>query len=414
MHNDAWQLGFLRWLALVGTVVALGLVVLALVQTRRRLQMRGRQGAGRNRAELEEQGLSLDGISLSPIDRVFPRRPRQFLVLVATISLGAWVAGYLLAPDVRQFLTAPEWIFQPVYIAAHLVALRLFINAFTRNYAAGICHLDVSRKHALRGVRAILGPWGALAAVLIAAPFCVFDFRHLWSPRYVRMGGDDIVRPIDFMMWGVWSLEWFINALIWVLLVGFMIKNCITLWRYPFRSPIHTVLADKQYRPFLQMSAQGATVVLGFSLVSVAYIAYTDGALTDYLGLGITVTLLVVCFLPPWMVLRSKVDRAVNVEVAGLRQGARLVPAAGPLGLVALDAGTTADRPLEARLDEALALLRIWHLQNLYGNLGQTELKAILVRLLAPSVTIGWQIAHNYGDLAQRLAKLVGAAAGKS
>jgi hypothetical protein len=405
MQLDAWQLNFLRWLALVGAVVAVGALLLVLVRARRRL-------AARRHGDAEEQGLSLDGIWLSPIDRVFPRRPRQFLMLVATISLGAWLTGYMLAPDVRQFLRTPEWIFQPLYIAAHLVALRLFINAFTRNYAAGVSHLDVSRKQALRGVRAILGPWGALAAAAIAAPFCFFDLRYLWGPRYVRMGGGD-VGPIDLLMWGIWSLEWFINALIWVLLVGFMVKNCLTLTRYPFRSPIHTVLADKQYRPFLQMSAQGATVVLGFSLVSVAYIAYTDGALTDYLGLGITVTLLVVCFLPPWLVLRSKVARAVDVEVAGLRQGARLAPAAGPFGTAALDAGSLADRPLEARVDEALALLRIWHLQNLYGNLGETELRAILVRLMAPAATIGWQVAHNYGDLAQRIAKLVGTAAGK-
>ena len=258
--------------------------------------------------------LALEGISLSPIDRVFPRRPRQFLCWSHRLDRG-WLVGYLLAPNKQHFLTSSEWRFQPFYVAVHLIALRLFINVFTRNYAAGVVHLDMSRAHALKGIRPILGPWGALAAAVVALPFCYFDFLYLFSPRYARMGRDEIVRAIDYLMWGIWSLEWFINAFIWVLLVGFMIKNCMTIRRFPFRAPIDAVLHDKHYRPFLQMSSKGATVVLGFSICTVIYLTYTGGELTDYLGLGITVTLLFVCFVPPWLLLRAKVDEAVQREI---------------------------------------------------------------------------------------------------
>ncbi len=413
--------GMARWVAIVAMVFCLALVAAMLQQSlqnaRFKRELSEMPDAAAVAGPAEPPGLALDGISLSPIDRVFPRRPAHFLMLVASVSIGTWVVGYMLAPNVKHFLTSPEWLFQPFYIAAHIVALRLFINVYTRNYAAGIAHLDVSRRQAMRGIRPILGPYGALAAAVIALPFCYFDFHYLFSPRYSRMGRDEIVRSIDYLMWGLWSLEWFINAFIWVLLIGFMIKNCLTIGRFPFREPIDVVLHDKLYRPFLQMSAQGSTVVLGFSLITVLYLYYTGGELTDYLGLGITVTLLVVCFVPPWLVLRTKVDAAVLNETVSLRQAAGIggngAPATAALASLGPGSSTTAAGASDARLDQALALLKIWHLHNLYGDLGQTEAKAIVVRLLAPAATIGWQAAHNYGDMLQKLAKMMGMAAGR-
>ena len=410
--------GLAKLLAMIAFGVCATLIAAMLLQSRehRRVKHQLATLAGDARqapAGDPSTGLSLDGITLSPIDRVFPRQPTQFLMLVATISIGTWIAGYALATNKQHFLTSPEWLFQPFYLASHLITLRLFINVYTLNYAAGISQLDVSRLYALRGIRPILGPYGALAAFVIALPFCFYDFKYLFSDRYQRMGRDEIVRAADYLMWTVWSLEWFINALIWVLLVGFMLKNCTTIARFPFRKPIDTVLNAKLYRPFLQMSAQGATVVLAFSLFTVLYLYYTGGELTDYTGLGITVALLVICFVPPWMVLRSKVDKAVHERMETLRIGAGLgvgVSAAQ----VAFEAREAVDgaRSLEERLDEVLALVRIEHLNSLYGNLGQTEAKAIMIRLLAPALTIGWQVVHNYSDLTKRMTTMLKAASG--
>lgn len=401
-----------QWLAIsasAGFMLLLGVLV-AQSQRHRRLRQELDSYINERRpaAAAERPGQSpLDGISLSPIDRVFPRKPGPFLIMVGIIAFGTWIVGYLLAPDIAHFRASKEWLFQPFYIAAHLIALRLFINVFTRNYAAGVAHLQVSRAEALRGVRTILGPYGVLAAALIALPFCYFDFQYLFTPRYARMGQDDIVRPVDYLMWGIWSLEWFVNAFIWVLFLGFMIKNCITINHHPFRAPIHVVLHDKLYRPFLQMSAQGSTVMLGFSCVTVAYLYFTGGELTDYLGLAITVSLLVFGFVPPWIMLRRKVDRAVAAETISLQQGAGLIPVSTAAALEMSEERIGA-RSLDARLEEVHALLRIWHLQNLYGNLGQTEAKAIMFRLMAPAATIGWQVAQNYGSLTQNALKLIG------
>lgn len=406
------ELGPAQGLAVATSAGFLLLLVVLVAQSQRHRRLRqeldGYINERRPDASAEKPGQSpLDGISLSPIDRVFPRKPGTFLTMVGIIAFGTWIVGYLLAPDIAHFRASKEWLFQPFYVASHLIALRLFINVFTRNYAAGVAHLQVSRTEALRGVRTILGPYGVLAAALIALPFCYFDFQYLFTPRYTPMGQDDVVRPVDYLMWGIWSLEWFINAFIWVLFIGFMVKNCITIRQHPFRAPIHVVLHDKLYRPFLQMSAQGSTVMLGFSCVTVAYLVYTGGESTDYMGLAITVGLLVFGFIPPWLLLRRKVDHAVAEETISLQQGAGLIPASAAAALQ-LAEQRVGERSLDARLQEVHALLRIWHLQNLYGNLGQTEAKAIMFRLMAPAATIGWQVAQHYGSLTQNALKLIG------
>jgi hypothetical protein len=129
----------------------------------------------------------------------------------------------------------------------------------------------------------------------------VLDFRYLTreGSRYERIGAGNAASAADYLMWSTWTVEWFINALIWVLLIGFLIKNCWVISRYPFRALIEIVVHERHYKPFLQMSAEGATIVLGFSAVTIFYLWYTGGELTDYAGLAITASLLFVGFVPP-------------------------------------------------------------------------------------------------------------------
>lgn len=406
---DVWQAWVIRleavhWLTLATAVAFLVLIAVLVVQSRSSLRKQERVrelvgGGAPKPVEIDPQA-ALKGTALSPIDRVLPRRPAAFMALVVLVSAGSWALGLMLANDVSRFLASEEWRFQPLYIAAHVIALRLFINVFARNFAAGANRLQMSTRHALQGVRAILGGWGVLAAVVLAAPFCWSDYNYLIT-RYEATGRGGVIATVDYLMFGIWCLEWFINAFIWVLLVGFMVKNCVTIKRYPFKAPVNVVLQEKHYRPFLQMSAQGSTVVLGFSLITVLYIYFTEGALTDYMGLAITLVLLIVCFVPPWLLLRDKVEDCYRAELSALHQIAGLrdgVPGA---------AGATRDRSLEERMDEIATMLRIWHLQTLYGSLGHSEATAIMVRLLPPALTIGWQAFQHYGSLMERVGRMM-------
>ena len=346
---------------------------------------------------------ALDDLSPDPGDRMLPLGREGFLVLIVSVAIGCWLLGFSLARDKPSFFSSKEWRFQPFYVAAHLMTLRLFVAVFTRNFRAGIAQLDVSAERALVAMHRILGPCGALVAFLAAIPFCLSDFRYLSGPKYERLVPGAPLGGVDYAMWSIWCAEWFLNAFIWVILAGFLFNNVRTLSRHGFQAPIEIVLREKQYRPFLRMSSQGATVVLVFALVTVLYIGYIGGAITDYLGLGITALLLVVGFVVPWMQLRRKVQLAVDAEQQRLQLTLTYDVAPPVSAAVSPGAATSDIRALSERLDYVVALLRMTHLEHLHLELGATEARAIAIRLLAPAATIGWQVSQNFQPFADKL-----------
>ncbi len=359
-------------------------------------QISVRQKLGTKAEPADEDVLSLEGTALAPIDRFFPSEPKSFIVFVLCLVVGAWLIGLALAPDRMKFFASAEWRFMPLYLAAHLIAVRLFITAFTRNFRAGVKHLDVPTARVLKGVRGVLGPAGLVAAFLVAMPFCYFDYLNIQGSqsRYDRMGPDNAAALVDLWMWCTWCLEWFLNALIWVMLVSFLIKNVSIIRNAPFRSPIELVVHERHYQPFLQMSTQGATIVLGFSAITIFYLWYTGGELTDYAGLAITAVLLVVGFVPPWVMLRRKVRKSVETETLALRNS--IAQAMWRDAKARKEGAASSDKvPLEQRLGEALTIFRISHLEQLKLNLGRREARAILFRLLPPAAGVVWQVSQG-------------------
>ncbi len=324
-------------------------------------------------------------------------RPGIVALMVLCLSVAIWLLGFALAPDRGRFAASPEWHIQPIYLGAHLVAVSLFIAVLRNNFVAGVARMNMAPDTPIAVMRMILGPAGMLVALAIAAPLCFLDYQYLLSPRYEKLGGDGIVRPVDLLMWGIWCVEWLLNAYLWVMLAGF---TSLTVWiiaRHRFRAPIEVVLHEKQYRPFLQMSAQGSTVLLAFSLVSLIYILYAGGEFSDYVGLTISVLLLVAAFIVPWLQLRSKVRGLVVEETKALRRDLyRRIKERGEGG-----------QGVEHRLDEMLAMLRISHTEHLQINLGWTEAKLLMLRLLAPAVTIAWQLIQNGGEISRKAAALL-------
>jgi hypothetical protein len=301
--------------------------------------------------------------------------------------------GFAITPNMPRFLQSKEWHIQPFYLAAHLIALRLFVRLFVEKYAAGAAQLDMPPEAVATGIRRVLGLPGGLLAIAIALPFCVLDYRYLVSANYETLSGDQTRYAIDYVMWGIWCAEWLLNAFIWVALAGFLALSYRALRVYRFRAPIDVVVQQKLYRPFLQMSSQGATIVLGFACATALYIWYAGGAAADFLGLGVTGVLLVVGFVPSWLLLNAKVSRTVREEIEALR---RNLPAA-MTGVKAPGTGAEAARArtVDERLDEVVAMMRAWHLERLELDLGRKEAQALMVRLAAPAVTAGWQLFSN-------------------
>jgi hypothetical protein len=194
----------------------------------------------------------------------------------------------------------------------------------------------------------------------------------------------------NLLLAGVWSLEWVLNAYVWVVLLGFLGLTMRVLKRHAWKGDLETVLHERHYRPFLLMSAQGASVVLGFTIATAAYMWLTHGEPTDYVGLWVTGALLVLGFVPPWMRLKNDLARRMREEVFRLRQ--IVIGARRRRERVDDRAPPTTLEEIGARVDVAMALLEVDHLERLYRDLGKSEGQAVLLRLLAPLSTVAWQV----------------------
>ncbi len=364
--------------------------------------------AAHSPADSDLPPLSLQGgPPLAWIDRVLPRRPSTFLAAVFGIAAACWLLGLLLADDRARFLRTREWYAQLLYLPVHLITLRLFVTLYTRNFLAGVAHMNVPFGLAVRGMRLVLGPAGLLALV-IAAPLCARDYPELTGEEYV----DSLVGPVapgavpdesgqlphavgpaDLLMWGIWCAEWVVNAYIWVLLLGFLALTMYILRWYSFREPVEVVLHEKHYRPFLLMSGQGASIVLVFAAATGLYVWFAQGSITDYIGLGVTVGLLLLGFGPPWLQLKSTVERVVNGEIYRLR--AELIASHRRQAVLEKE-GTAAPPDLTTRMHEALVILRIDYLDRLGRQMGRSEGALFILKILAPTATIGWRFVRTF------------------
>lgn len=343
--------------------------------------------------------------NVAPIERLIPHHGPIGIVLALAIAIATWVLGHALSPDRKAFLLSPEWQVQPFYLIVHLVTLGSFVRIFASNFRVGLKNLAAPAEPLADWVKKILGWRGLALAAVVAAPFAISDFRYLTSPRYTPLGGGPAPAAVDVLMWAIWAFEWLINAFVWVVVAGFLYKNCQVIQTYPFRDPIEIVVHDRKYRPFLRMSAEGASVVLAFGVVMVFYIWYAGGELTDYFGLAITAGLLVVGFLVPWLQLRQKVKGAVADERRALEKAVASVARFEP------GAALGPDRPvdlatLQYKLDSALVLLRLQHLEQLHVDLGAHEARALLIRISAPILTIVWQTFQHWSEVSAKFEQI--------
>ena len=322
---------------------------------------------------------SLDAIPTTWIDWLLPRRPRPFFWMVVGVAGGLWLLGLVLAVDRNAFLLSQEWQIQPLFLAGHMVALRLFITCYARNYLNGVQYLDVSIPSAKRWTQNLLRPIGGVIALVVAAPFCFYDIMSLGEYCLVPEQG---IGAVDVIQCALWCIEWAMNAYIWIILVGFAALLSWTIRTHAFRAPMQTVIQLKQYRPFLLMSVQGSTILVFFGALYGLYVWYADGDLSDFVGLGITLVLLFACFVPPWLFLRNRLEGEVKRHHEALARQ-----------LLSIQAETTknpSDVPatLEQRLEEAIAMLRITQLDRLQQELGKAEGRAVVMRLLIPVSTV--------------------------
>jgi hypothetical protein len=347
-----------------------------------------------------EQGrLTIQLARVAGLDRVLPARTGPFLATVVAMGALVWAAGWLLAGERQAFLKSREWWVQPLYLAVHLVLLRMFVSAYSGNFLAGCKAMDTDRADVERRLRRVLGVYSVAGALLLTVPLVAMDVAYLRGAEYLgaglALGAGHVLGAADWLMVGVWTVEWVINTYVWLVIVGALALTFQVLRRNVFRDPIERVLRERQYRPFLLMSAQGASLTLVFAVATVAYIVVAEGGASDTIGLWVTGGLVMLGFVPPWLTLKARLGRVVEAEAA--RLGTSLDESTAALGTGARKpAASTGD--LGARLDLVLDLVRIDHLRRLHEELGKSEAQSLVLKLLVPAATGGWRFLRPFLD----------------
>ena len=338
--------------------------------------------------------LSLEGTQTAFLDRRLPKRPLPFVAVAIAIPLVVWVAGLLLAPDKSRFLHSRDWLSQPLYFTVHLVVLRLFVTTYSHHFLAGVANLEPAAAAVKGLMKRLLGPAGIAVAVVVAIPFIWVDIAHLSGREFLEgpdsQGSLGHVATSDHLLGFLWSVEWVINAYVWVLLAGFALLTIHTVEKYKFSAPLETMLHEQHYRPFLRMSAQGASILLAYTAATAAYIWLSRGTTIDYVRLWVTAGLLLFSFVPPWVRLKGRVAKSVREETH--RLAAQVFAARRKVEEVDDGLPPVTMEELGARVDVVLAILQLEHLERLYRDLGKSEGQAILIRLLAPLSTVVMKI----------------------
>jgi hypothetical protein len=310
------------------------------------------------------------------------------------VSVACWLAGLVLADDRARFLASREWQVQPLFLAVHLVVVRLFVTAYAGGYLAGCGALVMPPGEAEKRARFVLGPAGLATALVLAAPLAVLDVLHLRSSAYESAtSARGVLGAADWLLVSMWIVEWIANAYVWVVIGGFLAASLHAL-HHDFRDPVTKVLRERQYRPFLLMSSRGATIVLAFTAACGLYVLYASGETSDYVGLWVTAGLLLAAFVPPWLRLRSRIAELVRAETD--RLGSQVEAVIDDAGVRGGD--PPPPRTLEElgdRVHVAFALLRIDHLERLHDDMGKTEAQAVVLRMLAPLATVAWKLVRG-------------------
>jgi hypothetical protein len=353
-------------------------------------------GAADANAVPDTEHLSLRRLPVSWFERIVPEKPGPFLAVVAAICVAVWLAGLLLAEDRATFLASREWQAQPLYLAAHLIVVRLFVTAYAGGFLSGCAPLVMPRGEAERNAARILGPLGLVAALLLAAPLAYLDIRHVTSGRFesATTSIHGAVGAADWLLVAIWTAEWIANAYVWVVIIGFLFAALHAINRHRYRDGVMKVLRERQYRPFLLMSSRGATIVLAFTAASGLYVLYAEGETSDYVGLWVTAGLLLAGFVPPWLRLRTRIAELVRDETS--RLGEKVEAAFEDRGDPCADpAPPSTVTELGERVQTMFLFQRIEYLDRLHADMGKIEAQAVLLRLLAPVATIAWRLARG-------------------
>lgn len=343
------------------------------------------------------------------LDRALPGEVKRYFLAAYVICTVVWLLGLSarfaaigfesVGHTLWEFVRDRQWQVQPLLLFLHFLSLRLFKGIYSRNFDKTFKFLDVTAEELARYKRWFLGARVNFFALAIAAPFVFYEvfFFFRSADFYERIFGADsaYLKVIDvtarnaeaWLLLVIWTFEWLMYGYYcYLMLAGAVVVRAI-LRKHDFVDTVDLVLAERQYRPLFNVTAQAGSLVFVYGIIHAGYVFYTKGSVSDFAGLIGLVVLLGTAFGVTWSSVRNELRGNVNTAIEGLEASYR--DARTRLGTMKDVPGIEDDlQRVQVQLKMSLALQQMEYLQTKYESLGRKEFLGLVFKMLAPVGTV--------------------------
>jgi hypothetical protein len=244
-----------------------------------------------------------------------PASPGSFMLLALGMSIGFRALGYLLCNDPAAITGSRDWIYHAFWLPLHLLLARHAAIVFSRNVDNCLAFAVPARAQMLRARAASVTSGRAwLASLLLIVPFVFLD--GMAAVGYVQDNFETQGRA-GMLIPCIWLIEWLATAQIWLYVIGSIHFNSAVLADENLLGRHEEVLLAGEARAPLLCSVENALITAVYGLTTVGYVWYADGQMSDYLVMGLSTLLVLVCFCTALLQLKAVLRR--SLDAAGVR-----------------------------------------------------------------------------------------------
>jgi hypothetical protein len=241
-----------------------------------------------------------------------PTSAGRFIAFNIALVVVFKLCGYVLAFDKSVIFTSHDWIYHSLWLPLHLTLARCASGIFARHVAAGKADLHHGlRAEFVKRVMAVTSVRGFLGALLLVAPLAYLDVRagfEFVDENFASQGYAGVLIPV------IWMIEWVATAQIWLYVLGSIYITPLSSHADNLRGRHVEVLVHGKGRESIQAGLENALVILLYGISTIGYVWYANGQLSDYLVLGVSTLLVLVCFSSALVQLRANLRSNLDAQ----------------------------------------------------------------------------------------------------
>lgn len=223
------------------------------------------------------------------------------------LSSGFWVAGYLLAPDASAFLRNDSWLYQIVWLPAHIVCGYLAVCIYRVALASCGSEKELSPVGFMPYLNYLFRKF--LIATAAVLPFLVMDGIEGYDmvlEEFSSMGRS------GWLLMTVWVIEWIATGVLWVHVLLTLKLNFDFFNENYVRNHLESLLITAKDVPLLTAGVENSLVILLYAAATFGYIWFAGGELSDFVALGVSAIFVLLAFLGSMLHLKIKINRALD------------------------------------------------------------------------------------------------------